>query len=171
MTTDEIVAPRPKSSARSRGEAAAANSNQQLQQRHLIVKALQTLGHERFAQWLDFVRKFYTEAGERINYEQAVSPSPFQPPSFDRLNQTAAEEDTDHGEDGEDEFRHELTLVTRCTVAREQASGSNCKLLILKPRGVSATHRGLVLWCSDASTGSSLQRAPRGSSKWETPLL
>src|SRR5579859_6505101 len=57
------------------------------------------------------------------------------------VSRRLAEEDTDHGEDGEDEFRHELTLVTRCTVAREQASGSNCKVLISKPRGVSATHR------------------------------
>ena len=46
------------------------------------------------------------------------------------VSRRLAEEDTDHGEDGEDEFRHELTLVTRCTVAREQASGSNCKVLI-----------------------------------------
>ena len=36
-----------------------------------------------------------------------------------------AEEDTDHGEDGEDEFRHELTLVTRCNVAR---AGQRLKL-------------------------------------------
>jgi hypothetical protein len=36
-----------------------------------------------------------------------------------------AEEDTGHGEDGEDEFRHELTLVTRCNVAR---AGQRLKL-------------------------------------------
>ena len=40
----------------------------------------------------------------------------------------AAEEDTDHGEDGEDEFRHGLTLVTRRNVARagQQLQTARC---------------------------------------------
>ena len=78
-------------SGRVSGQAAAAKSNRQLQERHSIIKALQGLGYEHYDKWPDFVRQFQENASGRVAYEQPASPSPFQPPAFDRLNQLPAE--------------------------------------------------------------------------------
>src|SRR5579884_1986064 len=61
-----------------RGQAAVAKSNQQLHHRHLIVKALQGCGYGHYAKWPEFVRKFYSNPNERIEYAQPLSPPPFQ---------------------------------------------------------------------------------------------
>ena len=83
------AAPKPQLFEDSTGQAAASRRNRQLQERQLISRALQSLG--RYAEWPDFVQKFYTDAGQRIDFEQSASPCAFEAPPFDRLKQSPAE--------------------------------------------------------------------------------
>lgn len=79
----------PTSSAQSRdsGQAAAAEKNRVREARLSIIMALQRLGQP-YVEWPSFVRKFSEHLGENPKYKQRIAPSPFQPPDFDRLNQS-----------------------------------------------------------------------------------
>ncbi|HEV3332028.1 MAG TPA: hypothetical protein VG096_13645 [Bryobacteraceae bacterium] len=68
------------------GQAAAARKNQERKAREGIVRALQRLGAA-YTNWPDLVREFYTNTSETA-YRQPISPPAFQPPVFDRLNQS-----------------------------------------------------------------------------------
>ena len=72
------------------GEAAAATKNRQIKVRLRIIEALQRLGIQ-YLKWPDFVRLFYANLQERIEYQQPKPPYPFQPPHFDRLKQSPDE--------------------------------------------------------------------------------
>jgi hypothetical protein len=67
------------------GFAAAAEKNRKRDARLRITEAFGRLGipHN---QWPDFVRTFYTDQHQRIEYHDYMTPSPFQAPDFDRLN-------------------------------------------------------------------------------------
>lgn len=80
---------KPPSGAESRdlGQAAAAKKNRVREARLSISAALQRLGQP-YAQWPSFVREFNEHLGQYPKYRQRISPSPFQPPPFDRLNQS-----------------------------------------------------------------------------------
>jgi len=72
------------------GEAAAAAKNRETRVRLGIVKAFQQLGIP-YSEWPDFVRTFYTNAQARTEYSESIDPQSFQPPAFDRLNQSPEE--------------------------------------------------------------------------------
>jgi hypothetical protein len=63
---------------------------------------------------------------------------------------STAEEDMDHGEDGEDEYRHELTLVTWRDVASPrqrqgtQVTDSNTSLDSVYTQGLDVVQNGVV---------------------------
>jgi len=69
------------------GLAAAAEKNREREARLRIIDAFGRLGISS-DQWPDFVRAFYTDQQQRIVYHQFMTPSPFQPPDFDRLNES-----------------------------------------------------------------------------------
>jgi hypothetical protein len=69
------------------GLAAAAGKNRERAARLDIVEGLRRLGTP-YNQWPDFVRAFYTDPQQRIEYHQFMTPSSFQAPDFDRLNQS-----------------------------------------------------------------------------------
>lgn len=72
------------------GQAAAAEKNRQHKVRACIVQALSRLGIP-YGEWPDFVQVYYTRAQDQNHYRQLISLSPFQPPAFDRLNQSKEE--------------------------------------------------------------------------------
>jgi len=69
------------------GQAAAALKNRTIKARLQIIDALQRLGIPH-AKWPDFVRAFYTNPQEREGYSESVLPPSFQPPAFERLNES-----------------------------------------------------------------------------------
>ena len=71
----------------STGQAAAAGSNRQHETRLRIVQALVRLRIPR-ARWPGFVRASYNV---KTRFTQDARPAPFQPPEFDRLNQSRAD--------------------------------------------------------------------------------
>lgn len=72
------------------GQAAAAEKNRQQEVRARIIQAFSRLGIT-WSECPDFVQVYYTGAQDRNRYRQLRSPSPFQPPAFDRLNQSPEE--------------------------------------------------------------------------------
>jgi hypothetical protein len=52
-----------------------------------IIVALRRLGQP-YVEWPSFVRKFDEHLSQDPKYKQRIAPSPFQPPDFDRLNQS-----------------------------------------------------------------------------------
>jgi hypothetical protein len=56
-----------------------------------IIGSLQSLFSGDYAQWPGFVREYYTNMQAQPEYRQRISPSPFQPPVFDRLKQSPEE--------------------------------------------------------------------------------
>ena len=69
------------------GEAAAALKNRTIKARLQIIEALQRLGIPH-SKWPDFVRAFHTNPQEREGYSESIFPPPFQPPVFERLNES-----------------------------------------------------------------------------------
>jgi hypothetical protein len=69
------------------GLAAAAEKNRELEARLRIITAFGRLGISH-NQWPDFVRAFYADPQQRIEFHQFMTPSPFQPPDFDRLKES-----------------------------------------------------------------------------------
>jgi hypothetical protein len=69
------------------GQASAAAKNRKLEARVGIIQAFGSLGIP-FNEWPDLVRAFYTNPSQRIEYNQSMTPAPFQAPEFDRLNQS-----------------------------------------------------------------------------------
>jgi hypothetical protein len=69
------------------GEAAASGKNRERENRLRIIDAFGRLGLSQ-SQWPDFVRAFYADPLQRIEYRQSMMPSQFQAPDFDRLNQS-----------------------------------------------------------------------------------
>jgi hypothetical protein len=72
------------------GEAAAAKRNRERETRLEIVEALRRLAIP-YNRWPDFVRAFYTDAGQQIQYHSRMTPLPYQSPEFDRLHQSEEE--------------------------------------------------------------------------------
>jgi len=68
------------------GQAAAAERNRQREARFSIIQALARLGIPS-REWPDFVQAS-TDPHRQNEYRQRMSPAPFQPPDFDRLNQS-----------------------------------------------------------------------------------
>lgn len=79
-------ASRPEDSAE--GQVSAAQKNRETQTRRRIVQALGWLGADFRTQWPDFVREFYRDPLKQTVFEDCALPPPFQPPDFDRLNQS-----------------------------------------------------------------------------------
>jgi hypothetical protein len=79
--------PRPRAPARSSGQAAAAQKNREREVRELIVRALQKSDGTSHAKWPDFIQEFLRSSDQKA-YRQPISPALFQPPAFDRLNQS-----------------------------------------------------------------------------------
>jgi hypothetical protein len=69
------------------GLAAAAEKNRELEARLRIIAAFGRLGISH-NQWPNFVRAFYADPQQRIEFHQFMTPSPFQPPDFDRLKES-----------------------------------------------------------------------------------
>jgi len=74
------------------GQAASAENNREREVRLRIIQVLRRLGIPD-NQWPDFVRAFYANPQQRIEYHQFMTPPPFQAPEFqapefDRLNQS-----------------------------------------------------------------------------------
>jgi len=69
------------------GQAACAENNREREVRLRIIQVLRRLGISD-NQWPDFVRAFYANPQQRIEYHQFMTPPPFQAPEFDRLNQS-----------------------------------------------------------------------------------
>lgn len=72
------------------GQAASAKKNRQNEIRDRIVEALLLAGIP-CSQWPDCVQVHYLGIRDRHRFRQFRSPSPFQPPAFDRLNQSPEE--------------------------------------------------------------------------------
>lgn len=72
------------------GEPAAAARNREIRARLQIIEAFQRLGIPH-REWPDFVRTFYTNPQAREGYRASISPLPFQPPDFERLNESPAQ--------------------------------------------------------------------------------
>ncbi len=70
------------------GQAEAAEHNRQQRARRSILQALDRLGIPQL-QWPDFVRVYFTDSLQRTEYSQRLIPSLFQPPAFDRLDESA----------------------------------------------------------------------------------
>lgn len=70
------------------GQAAGAGENRQHQARIGILQALSRLGIP-LLDWPDFIQAYYTASSQRTTSHQLMFPEPFQPPPFDRLNETA----------------------------------------------------------------------------------
>jgi hypothetical protein len=73
--------------SRDSGQAAAARKNRVRQARLSIIVALRRLGQP-CAKWPSLIREFNEHLGQDPENYQAISPTPFQPPDFDRLNQS-----------------------------------------------------------------------------------
>ena len=69
------------------GDAAAAVKNRQIRARLQIIKALQRLKIPQ-GQWPDYVRTFFTNPQERQGYCSTILPPPFEPPVFERLDES-----------------------------------------------------------------------------------
>ena len=88
-----------------RWQAAAARMNREQEERMRILRGFQSLGYARRTSWPDFVRDFETHMRDKPENRQLVSPPPFQPRPFDRLNQSPgawmrlAEEEWTHHRD------------------------------------------------------------------------
>lgn len=65
----------------------AAEKNREREARLRIIEAFRRLGIP-YSDWPDFVRAFYTDPQQQIEYHELMTPSPFQPPDFDRLSET-----------------------------------------------------------------------------------
>jgi hypothetical protein len=72
------------------GQAAAADQNRQHQARLEILQALQGQGLP-FQHWPDLVRAYYRSSPQRRKSRQRIALPPFQPPPFDRLNESPEE--------------------------------------------------------------------------------
>jgi hypothetical protein len=72
------------------GQAAAAEKNRQQEVRARIIQALSRLGIP-YSEWPDFVQVYHTRGHDQSRYRQRISPFRFQPPAFDRLNQSPEE--------------------------------------------------------------------------------
>lgn len=72
------------------GQAAAAEKNRQHEARSGILQALQGLGIP-VKQWSDFVQAHYRDSPQPMASGQRISPRVFQPPPFDRLNESPKE--------------------------------------------------------------------------------
>ena len=72
------------------GLAAAAEKNRERATRLLIIEGFRRVGIP-YAQWPEFVRAFYSDPQQQIEYHQFMPPPPFQAPEFDRLSQTSEE--------------------------------------------------------------------------------
>ena len=81
---------RPRRVSASNGQAEAAQKNRIHAVRLSILEAFQRSGQP-VVQWPDVVRKFQKELAGISTFHQTFSPATFQPPDFDRLQQTAAE--------------------------------------------------------------------------------
>src|SRR2546426_6007265 len=69
------------------GQAAAAERNRRVAVRNGIIGAFQRLGTP-YDAWPEVIRAYYSNPQERTTSRQIISPHPFQPPAFDRLNQS-----------------------------------------------------------------------------------
>jgi hypothetical protein len=67
------------------GQAAAVKKNRMLAARWKILAAIQRSG-QAYSEWPDVVKRFYKKQSRGLR--QPVSPAAFQPPAFDRLNQS-----------------------------------------------------------------------------------
>ena len=72
------------------GEPEAARKNRAIRAREQIIEGLQRQGIP-YRDWPDVVRAFYTNPQERQGYSASISPLRFDPPPFDRLNETPEE--------------------------------------------------------------------------------
>ena len=70
------------------GQIVAVKKNREAPVRTLIVRALESLGAASCRSWPDFVVAFSKNMNQQPEYQQPVSPAPFQPPDFDRLTQS-----------------------------------------------------------------------------------
>jgi hypothetical protein len=70
------------------GQAAAAKQNSQRRARGGILEAVRRLGIP-YDEWPDFVQAYYKDSNQLC--QQLIWVGPFQPPPFDRLNESAAE--------------------------------------------------------------------------------
>ena len=68
-------------------QAGGAANNRQREARLGIIQALRRLGIPP-VKWLDCVRTYWGDASEQTEYRHIMSPPKFQPPVFDRLNQS-----------------------------------------------------------------------------------
>ena len=88
---DQNVVPASLAEASDQGQAAAARKNRENQTRQQIVRALESLGSAFRTEWPGFVREFCRDPLEQTIFTDCALPPPFQPPEFDRLNQTPEE--------------------------------------------------------------------------------
>lgn len=72
------------------GLAAAAGKNRERAARLLIIEGFRRIGIP-FAQWPNFVRAFYTDPQQWIEFRQPMKPPTFQAPDYDPLNQSREE--------------------------------------------------------------------------------
>jgi hypothetical protein len=80
----------PAAPVRDSWQAAAARKNRELRVRVSIIRAMRNLGAAYYRIWPDFVRE-YVNLQNRSEFRQPISPPSFQPPVFDRLNQSLEE--------------------------------------------------------------------------------
>ena len=97
------------------GETAAAQQNRANQTRHAIIEALRRLGTP-LDRWPDFVRSFYSDPRQQIEYQACMTPLPYQPPEFDRLNQTV-EDWVNRADQGWERHRQEFLQQCQSWVA------------------------------------------------------
>jgi hypothetical protein len=69
------------------GQAASAENNRRREVRLGIIHAFSRSSIP-FKEWPDFIKVYYANAHQQNQYCQNMSPLPFQPPDFDRLNQS-----------------------------------------------------------------------------------
>jgi hypothetical protein len=73
------------------GQVAAVKGDRANHERASIVRALEKMGPDFAKRWPDFVVDFSRNRNQHSEYQQPVWPGCFQPPAFDRLNQSPAE--------------------------------------------------------------------------------
>lgn len=187
---DLQATPESQTLPRSSGRAAMVERNRERQCRVSIIRALQRVGAVDYAKWPDFVRMFHTDSQERAFCRQPISPPPFQPASFDPLNQSWAEwkknADTAWLKHC-DRFRHALAFWITAGVDAEVPEGIHaCRSArkgVESARGKNAAVEQRFEWaakyllgrrvkeiaahdCADPSTVGRVARAVLRQAKW-----
>jgi hypothetical protein len=116
-------------------QAAAAEQNRQHRARVAIMQAIMRLGIPR-NQWPDFIEAHYAEAPHGIPFRQIISPSAFQAPVFDRLNQSPKEWSKQADAQWE---QHRDRFLEGCDVW--VTAGVDEKIFITKGRGPGKSQR------------------------------